>query len=148
MTQADHHPCINPTSELSAKVSVSLYLTYQSSKHCNSSYDEAIVKGYIIDYNLVAKAAKIDASDPDVHYYTRIIMMGLNRYGYKFIGSVHRRIQPGQKPKEKDLALAIVLEIGDDEEALKKMELPLLDDTIEAALPHVLVGPGVWELWG
>ena len=37
------------------------------------------VKGYIIDYNLVAKAANIDASDPDVHYYTRIIMMGLNR---------------------------------------------------------------------
>ena len=106
------------------------------------------VKGYIIDYNLVAKAAKIDASDPDVHYYTRIIMMGLNRDGYKFIGSVYRRIQPGQKPDEKDLALAIVLEIGDDQEALKKMELPPLDDTIEAALPHVLVGPGVWELWG
>jgi hypothetical protein len=53
----------------------------------------------------------------------------------------------GKRPNEKDLALAIVLEIGDDEEALKKMELPSLDETIAVALPHVLVGPGVWELW-
>jgi hypothetical protein len=105
------------------------------------------IKGYIIDYDLVAKAANIDASDLNVHHYTRVIMSALNRDGYKFIGSVYRHVEPGKQPNEKDLALAIVLEIGEDEEALKKMELPPLDETIAACLPHVLVGPGVWELW-
>jgi hypothetical protein len=49
------------------------------------------------DTGLVAKAVKIDASDPDVHYFTRVIMRALNRDGYKFIGSVFRHIEPGEK---------------------------------------------------
>jgi hypothetical protein len=73
--------------------------------------EKQFVKGFIIDHDLVAKAAGIDRSDPHVHYFTRVIMRALNRDGYKFIGSVYQHIQPGQQPNEKNLGSAIVLEI-------------------------------------
>jgi hypothetical protein len=106
------------------------------------------VKGFIIDQGLVARAAGIDYNDPEVHNDIFTITRGLNRDGFKFLGVVYQHSQSGKQPDENDLALAIVFEIGDDEEALRRMELPPLDDTIVAAQPHVLIGPGVWEFWG
>ena len=35
----------------------------------------------------------------------------------------------------------------DDEERLRKKELGTIDESIQAALPHTLVGPDVWELF-
>jgi hypothetical protein len=80
-------------------------------------------------------------NDPEVYIFIDIIVKGLNRDGYKFIGLVREPTQPTQQ------ALAIVLEIGSSAEELRKIELHV-DDTIMAAKPHVLIGPGVWELCG
>jgi len=71
----------------------------------------------------------------------------LNRNGYKFIGAVYDR-PPDQSDHEDHLAIVIVLEEGGDLAKLRTQELGLLDESIEAARPHVLVGPDVWELWG
>ena len=69
--------------------------------------EKQYVKGFILDRNMVAKVAGVESpSDLD---------------GYKFIGAVHRNTQPH------------VLEIRGDYEALKKMELQPIDDTITAA---------------
>ncbi len=38
-------------------------------------------------------------------------------------------------------------EIGVDKDELKKRDLGEIDESIKRALPHVLVGPDVWELW-
>jgi hypothetical protein len=42
---------------------------------------------------------------------------------------------------------SLLLETGDDEDELKKRDLGEIDESIREALPHVLVGPDVWELW-
>ncbi|KAF8157892.1 hypothetical protein B0H34DRAFT_858790 [Crassisporium funariophilum] len=44
------------------------------------------------------------------------------------------------------LALIIALAVDEDEEALKQKE-SFVDEAIEAARPHVLVGPDIWEEW-
>jgi hypothetical protein len=48
------------------------------------------------------------------------------------------------------LTVLIVLDEGSNEEELRQRELGAVDETIEFARPHVLVGTGadVWELWG
>ena len=89
--------------------------------------EKQYVKGFIPDRNMVAKVAGVESpTDLD---------------GYKFIGAVHRNTVLSR-------ATIHVLKIRGDYEALKKMELQPIDDTITAAQPHVLVGPDVWELWG
>ena len=106
------------------------------------------VKGFILDRHLVAKILEAKhATNPEVNRFIHTVVRGLNCDGYKFIGTVYRH-KSDPMFSESKLALAIVLEVGCDEEALKRMELPPLDDTIAAAQPHVLIGPDVWELWG
>lgn len=98
-------------------------------------------KGFILDkFLMIADVIGVEsANDPEVDIYTDIIIWGFNRDGYKFIGLV-------RDPARELLALAIVLEVGNNAEELRKMELPI-DDTIMAAKPYVLVGPDVWELY-
>jgi hypothetical protein len=97
----------------------------------------------------VAKLAGVeDTNDPEVDAYLHVIVDGLNRGGYRFIGAVHKPLRPGEERSREQLALAIVLEIGDDEEMLRSKELQPIDETIAAAQPHVLIGPDVYELWG
>ena len=61
------------------------------------------------------------------------------------------KIVTGYEPPGPDgkrhLALVIALEIDNDEERLRKMELGTIDESIRVALPHTLVGPDVWELF-
>jgi hypothetical protein len=112
--------------------------------------EKRYVKGFILDRDLVAKVAGVKSpNDPEVDEYIRVIIDGLNRCGYKFIGGVYERTRPGQQyDRSTHLAVAIVLDIGHDEEALRRKELEPIDETIAAAKPHVLVGPDVWEFWG
>jgi hypothetical protein len=110
--------------------------------------EKTYVKGFILDLKKVAELAGVeDTNDSEVDAYLDVIIHGFNRDGYKFIGVVYHPSLQESNGKQK-LALAIVLEIGHDEEVLRKMELQPIDETIAAAQPHVLVGPDVWELWG
>lgn len=115
-----------------------------------SSIGRRYVKGFKIDRQKVADTVDLpDPCDPEVDDYIRIIIHDLNRSGYKFIGAVHERNPPGQQPDGRThLAVLIILDEGYDEEELRQRELGAVDDTIEVARPHVLVGPDVWELWG
>ena len=98
-------------------------------------------KGFILDRRAIAKLADVESTnDPEVDIYTNIIIRGLNRNEYKFIGLVR------DTPRKDYLALAIVLEVGSSAEELRKVELHA-DDTIMTAKPHVLIGPGVWEFY-
>lgn len=107
--------------------------------------EKEYAKGFILDRHLIAKLAEVEStSDPEVDAHIHVIINGLNREGYKFIGGVYRYNQIGQRRLE----MAIVLETGDDEEKLRSKELQHIDETIAAAQPHVLIGPDVWELWG
>ena len=55
---------------------------------------------------------------------------------------------PGLDDGKCHFALLIVLEIDDDDERRRKMELGTIDKSIRVALPHsTLVGPDVWELF-
>ena len=45
------------------------------------------------------------------------------------------------------MALIIALEIGEDKDEMKEKDLGEFDESIRVALPHVLVGPDVWELF-
>lgn len=99
-------------------------------------------KGFILDRQAIAaKLAGVESTtDPEVDIYSNIIIKGFNRDGYKFIGLV------SDVPRKGFLALAIVLMVGSSAEELRKVELDV-DETIMAAKPHVLIGPGVWELY-
>jgi hypothetical protein len=46
---------------------------------------------------------------------------------------------------ERHLALIIALAIEDDEERLRNKDLGTINESIRVALPHILVGPDVWE---
>ena len=108
------------------------------------------VKGFKLDRQKITKVAEVDGpSDPEVDEYIRVIISGLSRGGYKFIGTVHEHTPLGQQANGSlHLAVAIVLELGCDEEELRKKELKPIDESIAFAQPHVLDGPDVWELWG
>jgi hypothetical protein len=41
----------------------------------------------------------------------------------------------------------VVVLVGNDRTELEKKEFGPIDETIQAALPHVLDGPQVWEEW-
>jgi hypothetical protein len=89
---------------------------------------------------LIANILGVETNSPEVSEFNYNVVRSLDPDGYKFIGLVYQHTQPSR------LAMAIVLEIGEDPEELEKAEVSI-DSTIAAALPHVLVGPGVWELW-
>ena len=108
------------------------------------------VKGFKIDRKKVADVADVESDrDAEVDAYIRVILSGLNRSGYKFIAAAHEHTPPGQIPDGRTrLALIIVLEEGSDEETLRGQGLECIDESINFARPHVLIGPDVWELWG
>jgi hypothetical protein len=109
--------------------------------------DKEYVKGFVLDRELVARVAGIEnANDQKVDLLIHNTIKGLNRDAYEFIGAVYQPTLPGQDDDE-NLAVAIVLAIGDDEEELRVLELGPIDETILAAR-LMLIGPGVWELWG
>jgi hypothetical protein len=64
------------------------------------------------------------------------------RTSYKYIASVNERNVPIDQ-KDGHRALVIVLEVGDDESALRERKIAV-DATIEWGKPHVLVGPEVF----
>jgi hypothetical protein len=85
-----------------------------------------------------------DGIDPLVEAGISAILDRLNR-------SAYLNIVGGYEPPGPDgvryLAVIIALEIGYDKDELKKKDLGEIDESIREALPHVLVGPDVWELW-
>ena len=74
------------------------------------------------------------------------IVEDLNREAYKCIATAYDH-EAHAKPNDSYLCNIIALEIGTDKEALEALDLGPLDETIEAARPHVLVGPRVCKLW-
>lgn len=101
------------------------------------------VKGYKIDRKKVASMIKVDPADREVDEYIRVIVYMFPRTAYKYIASAKEPNIPIDQ-KDGHRALVIVLEMGDDENALKEMDIAI-DATIEWAKPHVLFGPEVWE---
>ena len=55
--------------------------------------------------------------------------------------------EPPSPDGKRHLALIIALETGEDKDEIKKKDLGEIDESIRVALPHVLVGPDVWELF-
>ena len=102
------------------------------------------VKGYKIDRKLVASMIEVDPVDREVDEYIRAIVHMFPRTSYKYIASAKERNVPIDQ-KDGHRALVIVLEVGDDEKALREKKI-VVDATIEWAKPHVLVGPEVWEI--
>jgi hypothetical protein len=103
------------------------------------------VKGFKIDRQKVANIVGAnDRNDPLVDTGIRVIVGRLNRPAYLNIVGGY---EPPSPDGERHLALIIALEIGDDEDEMKKKDLGEIDESIRVALPHVLVGPDVWELW-
>ena len=85
-----------------------------------------------------------DVIDPYVDAAIPIIVGQLDRSAYLRIvcGWV-----PATPDTERHLALIIALAFGADKDELKEKDLGEIDESIKKALPHVLVGPDVWELW-
>ena len=102
------------------------------------------VKGYKIDRKMVASMIKVDPGDYEVDEYIYVIVHMLPRTSYKYFASVREWNVPIEQ-KDGHRALVIVLEVGDDENALRETKITV-DATIEWAKPHVLVGPGIWEV--
>ena len=104
-------------------------------------------KGFKIDRGLIAKSFGIAGrNDPEVDSFLMTIVEGLNRGAYKRIATAYD-YETLTETGEPYLCNIIAIETGNDKEALEALDLGPLDETIEAALPHVLVGPQVWKLW-
>ena len=100
-------------------------------------------KGFKIDRGLIAKNFGIARrNDPEVGYLLETIVEGLNREAYKRIATAYDNETPGGPY----ICNIIAIVTGDDKDALEALDLGPLDETIEAARPHVLVGPKVWKL--
>jgi hypothetical protein len=98
------------------------------------------VKGFKVDKQKVANIV----GAPLVHASISAVVDGLNRSAYL---SIEGGYEPPGPDGMRGLAFIVALEIGNDKDELKKKDLGGLDETIKKALPHVLVGPDVWELW-
>jgi len=101
-------------------------------------------KGFKIDRQRIANLLGVTATnDPLVEAGMSVVVDRLNRDAY-------RRIVAGYEPRSPDgichLELIVALHIDNDEQRLREMELGPLDESITIALPHTLVGPGVWEV--
>lgn len=103
------------------------------------------VKGYKIDRLKIANMLEArDEEDPLVDAGIRVIVERLNRSAYKNIATGY---EPPSADGERHLALIIAMEYGNSEEKLREEELGDVDESIRVALPHVLWGPDVWELF-
>ena len=98
------------------------------------------VKGFKVDTEKVANIVGArDKKDPLILNGISAVVNRINRSGYL-------RIEGGYKLEgERHFCFIFALAIGDDKDELKKRDLG--DESILKALPHVLVGPDVWELW-
>ncbi|KAF8802227.1 hypothetical protein BYT27DRAFT_7197315 [Phlegmacium glaucopus] len=103
------------------------------------------VKGYKIDRQKVASMVEVDCHDPEVDEYIRVIVHQLPRSAYKYITAAKEHNPPADPMEDGHLALIIVLEAGQDEKTLREKEI-VVDESIEWAKPHVLVGPDIWEV--
>lgn len=102
------------------------------------------VKGYKIDRGKVAEMFNFDRLNPEVDELIRTIVHELSRDAYKYIATAKEHtIPPGQE--DGHIALIIVLEVDDNEKALREKEI-FVHESIEEAKPHVLVGPDIWEI--
>ena len=84
-----------------------------------------------------------DRIDPLVDTGIQVIVGRLNRSAYMNIVTGY---EPPSPYRKRHFALIIALEIGEDKDEMKKNDLGEIDESIRVALPHVLVGPDVWEL--
>jgi hypothetical protein len=105
--------------------------------------EKRYIKGFEVDYQKVAEkiAMVTDTSDPKVTAAVHGVIKYFDREAYKYVG-----LGCVNRPDER-LAMVIVLAVGNDRTELEKKELGPIDETIQAALPHVLDGPHVWEEW-
>ena len=102
-------------------------------------------KGFKIDQGLIAKTFEIaHRNDEKVDSFLLTIVEGLNREAYKCITTAYDHEAHTDEPY---LCNIIAIETGTDKEVLEALDLGPLDETIEKARPHVLVGPQVWKLW-
>ena len=107
------------------------------------SMEKRYIKGFEIDYQKVAEkiAMVTNMNDPKFSAALDEVVHYFDRKAYKFVG-LGCSNRPGR-----DLAMVIVLAVGYDRGELEEKELGPIDETIQAALPHVLDGPHVWEEW-
>jgi len=103
------------------------------------------VKGYKFDRAKIAQTFKLSgASDNDVDDVIHTAVSMLNRQGFLYLACAYDD-KPGV---DWTLCNVIVLDEGTDPKALHEKPLveDQVDETILWARPHVLDGPGVWEL--
>ena len=105
------------------------------------------VKGFKIDTQKVATIVGVgdhpETLDPLIDDAIGVIVHQLNQSAYLSIEVGYEHPGPDG---ERHQVLIVALEIGEDEEELKKKDLGEIDESIRVALPHVLAGPDVWEL--
>ncbi len=103
------------------------------------------VKGFKISRERIATMVGVrDVVDPEVNATIPAIVHLLDRSAYLRVvcGWV-----PATPDRKRHLALIIALAFGADKDELKEKDLGEIDESIKRALPHVLEGPDVWELW-
>jgi hypothetical protein len=86
---------------------------------------------------------------PRVETGIAVIMDLINR-------SAYLNVAGGYEPPNPDgvrvvrlgyVALILGLEFGYDKDESKDKDLREIDESIQKALPHALVGPDVWDVW-
>ena len=80
--------------------------------------------------------------------YDPLVMAGISVIVGRLNRSACLSIKGGYElDGERHFCFIFALEIGDDKDELKKKDLGEIDESIRETVPHVLVGPDVWELW-
>ena len=93
---------------------------------CTGCHHDALCEGFEIDRQKIANLLKIpNTTDPLVEGGIRVVVGRLNRDAYIKIMTEYE--PPGPDGK-RHLALVIVLEIDNDEERLRRMELGTIDE--------------------
>jgi hypothetical protein len=101
------------------------------------------VKGFKIDRQKLANMLEVEAEDPRIMIGINIVVQKLNRSAYKNIEGGYEPTVDGHR----QLVHIIAMDYGDNEEQLREKELEDVDESIRVALPHVLEGPDIWELY-
>jgi hypothetical protein len=103
------------------------------------------VKGFKIDRQKVANiVGASNINDPLVDAGINAVVKRINRSAYLKIEGGWDRVSPDAK---REIEFILAFAIGTDKDELKAKDLGELDETIMEALPYVLVGPDVWELY-
>jgi hypothetical protein len=104
------------------------------------------VKGYKVNKKKIAVEMVETKTEEDPLIYSAIytVVRRLNRDAYL---SVENGVEPPTVDGKLRLSMVIALEIGENEDELRRKPLGHIDESIAEALAHeVLVGPDVWEL--